>query len=542
MPAAKRTNPRATKRVAKPAAKKAAKPKAVAKKAARAKPRSTAAAAAAAATASVAVGVGAPFILVPSERRERAEGKMGPLLRRALAGLEGAGKLRSMARLSMDFAERSMSAIADDDMVGAAAAAPLSPAEAVLPVAAAMPRVPLKQGETWEHYRERVANVMGPVLERMKSNAGLSVQPVISANFMQTKALSDQLMEALQDDGIQDAEMDPPQQAQAMDDATQDVDLPLARFRHPTLDGTGVVVAVLDSGIDLLHPWLKVHASHSVQGQDIQIPGRHGTHVAGIIASRDTVYSGIAPGVTLLNIRILDAAGSGRKSDVGRGIDQALDMGAHIINLSVAFNHRPTWSQNGHGHRCPGGQCVACSAVNTALNTSNGAVAIIVAAGNEHEFCEELRRQNAGDTFDTELGCPGQAKDALTVGAITKQTFLTASFSSRGPTAYGFAKPEIAAPGVNITSAEVVPRDAQGQALANLTRAALSRKDSGTSMATPIVSGVAALLLQRLMSSGQMSTEALRTALRQQLLSSAFRPLAAPANEVGVGRISLASI
>ena len=479
-----------------------------------------------------------PAILIPSERRQRALSKMGKQLRRTLEDLTTPGTLRSMARLSMDFASEAVGA---GGMAAAAAGPGAGLEQAVLPVSALVPCIPLEPNEGWAHYRERVANLMGPVMDRMKSNAGLTCLPTYSGNALASRALQAQVEEALQDDGIAQMDLDPPVQATAMDDAVMDVDLPLARFRHPDLDGRGVVVAVLDSGADVQHPWLRIHASFSPQGQDVNIPGSHGTHVAGIIASQDSVYPGIAPGVTLLNVRVLDARGYGTAGDVSRGIDRALDEGAHLINLSVGFNHRPTWSMGGHDHGCPDGNCEMCRSVNNAVTVGDGAVAVIVAAGNEHEFCEFLRRNGNADAFDTELGCPGQAQNALTVGALTKQTFLTSPFSSRGPTAYGLAKPDISAPGVNITSAAVVPRDAVGRVLSGLTRADLSRKESGTSMATPIVTGVAALLTQRLLAAGH-DLAAMRAALRAELLASAFLPLAAPAHEVGIGRVSLARL
>lgn len=552
------TPPRGTKKAAKKAATKQAPAKKAAKKATKkatkkaaakkasppeSQPSSLLAGLAGAAVAATAVAASLPAILIPSERRQRALSKMGVQLRRTLADLSAPGTLRSMARLSMDFASEAVAAFSAGG--GAVAAAGVGPGagleQAVLPVSALVPRIPPEPNEGWAHYRERVANLMGPVMERMKANAGLTCLPTYSGNAMASRALQGQVEEALQDDGISQMDLDPPVEATAMDDAVLDVDLPLARFRHPELDGSGVVVAVLDSGADVLHPWLHIKASFSPQGQDVNIPGSHGTHVAGIIASQDSVYPGIAPGVTLLNVRVLDARGYGTAGDVSRGIDRALDEGAHLINLSVGFNHRPTWSMGGHGYSCPDGNCEMCRSVNNAVTLSEGAVAVIVAAGNEHEFCEFLRRNGNADAFDTELGCPGQAQYALTVGALTKQTFLTAPFSSRGPTAYGLAKPDISAPGVNITSAAVVPRDAGGKVLGGLTRADLSRKESGTSMAAPIVTGVAALLTQRLLAAGH-DLAAMRAALRAELLTSAFLPLAAPAHEVGIGRVSLARL
>jgi hypothetical protein len=86
-----------------------------------------------------------------------------------------------------------------------------------------------------------------------------------------------------------------------------------------------------------------------------------------------------------------------------------------------------------------------------------------------------------------------EASSAITVGAITKQAFVTTTFSSRGPAAYGLSKPDIAADGVNVTSTSPVPRDASGQVLpGSLSRGALTTRLSGTSMAAAIVAGAVA--------------------------------------------------
>ena len=114
-------------------------------------------------------------------------------------------------------------------------------------------------------------------------------------------------------------------------------------------------------------------------------------------------------------------------------------------------------------------------------------VFVVVAAGNEHDRAQALRANGFGANFDTEVSCPGHAREALTVGATTKASFLPASFSSRGPSADGRDKPDVCAPGVNITSTIPAPRLPNGDLVPSPPRASLFGVKSGTSMATPIV-------------------------------------------------------
>lgn len=461
------------------------------------------------------VAAAAPAIVIPAPV---SSPRIGPLLRQALAGLRGDRPVTGVARFAMD------AAVADD------AAAP------ILPVSMTVPRVTPRRGERWPQYRQRVLDTLGPIREWLSANAGLHTDALIAGNGLRTRALTGQVSEALKEAHLKTIELDPPLIVTAMDDAVRDVELPLFRLRHPGLDGSGIRVAVLDSGIDTLHPWLRVEASVETCGEPVGIPGRHGTHVAGSIASIDAVYGGVAPGVTLINVKVLRADGSGQASFVTRGVDEGLDRAAHILNLSLGFNHLPTWSQGGHGWSCAQGDCVLCTAVDNAVALEG--VLVVVAAGNEHNRANFLRENHLGASFDSEISCPGAAAGALTVGALTKQTFLTASFSSRGPTAFGSAKPDIAAPGVNITSAVPVPRQ-NGVMASGLTRAHLSGRESGTSMAAPIVSGTLALILQRRLEAGQSIAPA---DVRAELLSKGFQVMARPAFEVGVGRLSLGSL
>ncbi|GAA3238304.1 S8 family peptidase [Nonomuraea helvata] len=221
-------------------------------------------------------------------------------------------------------------------------------------------------------------------------------------------------------------------------------------------DGTGTTVAVLDTGVDATHPDLagKVADQRDFTGQNVTgDPQGHGTHVASTIAGTgaDGIGKGVAPGARLLNGRVLDADGYGQLSWIIDGMEWAAgEKHAEIVNMSL-------------GSREPGGPLTAAA---TQLSKQYGTL-FVVAAGN--------------DGCDQCVGAPGDAPEALTVGAVDKQDKL-APFSSRGPITADLAvKPDITAPGVDITAA----RTGGG-----------SLTLSGTSMATPHVAGAAALLRQ----------------------------------------------
>ncbi|ADD02046.1 peptidase S8 and S53 subtilisin kexin sedolisin [Thermoanaerobacter italicus Ab9] len=230
-----------------------------------------------------------------------------------------------------------------------------------------------------------------------------------------------------------------------------------------------IVIAVIDTGIDGSHIDL---AGGKIIGWQDFVNGKttpyddngHGTHVASIAAGTETgdsLYTGVAPGAALVGIKVLDSNGSGSMSTVTAGIDWAVQnkdiYGIKVINLSLGTSTSSDGTDS------------TSLAVNSAVDSG---IVVVVAAG------------NSGPARYT-IGSPGAAEKAITVAAMAdvgELGFNLASFSSRGPTADGRIKPDIAAPGYNITAAK-----------ANSINGYVTY--SGTSMATPFVAGTVALML-----------------------------------------------
>ncbi len=236
-------------------------------------------------------------------------------------------------------------------------------------------------------------------------------------------------------------------------------------------DGKGVKVAVLDTGIDATHPDLKGRvgeAKNFSAAADTVDRAGHGTHVASTIAGSGAAsptgakYAGVAPGARLLVGKVLDDSGEGDDSGVIAGMQWAVAQGAKVVNMSLGGEDRP-------------GIDPVEQAVND-LSARSGAL-FVIAAGNE------------GPGEGT-IGTPGSAAAALTVGAVDRRDAI-AEFSSRGPTADGFLKPDVTAPGVDIVAAEAAEGDMGDPAADGYVSL------SGTSMATPHVAGAAAILAQQ---------------------------------------------
>lgn len=242
-------------------------------------------------------------------------------------------------------------------------------------------------------------------------------------------------------------------------------------------EGEGITIAVIDTGVvahhDLTRPTNRiVEFVDLVNGKDKPYDDNgHGTHVTGIIAgngySSNKKYVGAAPKANILSIKALDESGGGSISDIIQAISYAIETkdkyNTKIINLSLGT------PANSSSNRDPLSRAVE--------KATKAGLVVVTAAG------------NSGPEPKTILS-PGISKYAITVGAVDdKQTIDTsddtiAPFSSRGPTLEGLKKPDIVAPGVNIDSLSNESVDKYVSL-------------SGTSMATPLVSGSIALLLNK---------------------------------------------
>jgi serine protease AprX len=268
----------------------------------------------------------------------------------------------------------------------------------------------------------------------------------------------------------------------------------------PGYTGTGVGVAVLDSGI-ATHTALdsRVVARVNLVSDEPGVTGDpfgHGTHLAGIIGGNRTAASsvtpafagGTAPSVRLIDVRVLGSTGSGRTSDVIAGIDwviaNRLTYNIKVINLSL-----------GHPVTEPSATDPLCQAVARAVAAG---VTVAVSAGN-------YGLTSTGAPVLGGIMSPGNSPLALTVGALDTHGTVdpsddtVAPFSSRGPARYEIVvKPDVVAPGTRVVSLEAqnsyLGTHYSQYHIAGSAKNAYLRL-SGTSMSTAVVSGGIALLL-----------------------------------------------
>ncbi len=277
------------------------------------------------------------------------------------------------------------------------------------------------------------------------------------------------------------------------------------------LTGAGIGVAVIDSGITTWHDDLTNFSSKLypygnqrvakfvdfVNGRTLPYDDNgHGSHVAGTIAGNgfDSLgqKAGMAPGASIISLKVLDANGSGTISNIIAALNwvaaNATTYNIRVVNMSVGANIHESYFTD--------------PLTIAAKKVTDLGITIVAAAGN-------LGKNAAGQEQFGGITAPGNAPWVLTVGASSTMGTLTraddtlADYSSRGPTAVDFAaKPDLVAPGTGTMSLSVPastlyindPQYLVSGLLSTATKPYLAL--TGTSMATPVVSGTVALMLQ----------------------------------------------
>jgi serine protease AprX len=264
------------------------------------------------------------------------------------------------------------------------------------------------------------------------------------------------------------------------------------------ITGAGVGVAVIDSGVSGDRPDFQAAdgtsriAANVVVNPDATTPGDpvgHGTHVAGIIAGNSWNlpssdpnrgrYVGIAPDADLITLKIADDQGESTILDVITALQFAVQskdqLHIRVVNLSISSDTPDSYLTD-----------PLDAAVEAAWHSG---IVVVVADGNRGDAADAADYAPANDPFVISVG----GTDEHGTPAVDDDT--VADWSSRGTTQDGFAKPDVLAPGAHMISTL-----ADGSAYQQLCPQCVVGGDylqiSGTSMAAPVVSGEAALLLQ----------------------------------------------
>ena len=263
-----------------------------------------------------------------------------------------------------------------------------------------------------------------------------------------------------------------------------------------TVTGAGVRVCVLDTGFDIDHPDFAdrmIVAKSFVDGEDTTDVHGHGTHVTGTVCGprqpADYPAYGVAPGAEIYVGKVLDNSGAGTDGSILAGIAWALQNGCAVVSMSLGAPVRP-------------GQPYSVTFERAARRALDKGTLIVAAAGNDSKRTSGLIAP---------VSPPANCPSIMAVGAIDAE-LAVADFSSGTVERTGAV--DVVAPGVDVLSAWPMPQRVN--------------TISGTSMATPHVTGVAALLAEKYHCAGW--------ALWARLTQSAMR-LPLPSTDVGAGLV-----
>ena len=258
--------------------------------------------------------------------------------------------------------------------------------------------------------------------------------------------------------------------------------------------GKGVGVAIVDTGIALHKDFIDsqnrviAFADFINQRKEAYDDNGHGTHVAGIIGgsgySSKGKYKGVAPECRFIGVKVLDHRGDGNISDVLAGLQWIIDnrkkYNIRIVNISVGTSSKDNLDENS----------LLVQGVNAVWDHG---IVVVVAAGNN-------------GPGPMSISTPGISRKVITVGSsddnIAVEVFgsgRTKDYSGRGPTPFCIKKPDMVAPGSNIISCHInrySNRLKNGELkYSSGDYPMMYTVKSGTSMATPVVSGAIAVLL-----------------------------------------------
>ncbi len=349
--------------------------------------------------------------------------------------------------------------------------------------------------------RESALAAAAVVKTKGRLGHGLSIIGSVSARlrWSQVQALShDKDVAYISRDDVVLAKFDPVETATLVTTpGVREIGAPDAWTRYG-VTGKGIGVAILDSGI-APHPDLagrivaSVDLTSGLPGEPLVAPadpGGHGTHVAGLVAGDGTasagMYTGVAPGANLVDVRVIGSGGATTISTLVRGMQWVLAHRA-TYNIRVA--------------NLSAGAPVATSYKTDPLAA---AVEVLILAG----VTVVVSSGNNGPGNST-ITTPGSDPYVVTVGAIDDNATpsldddSSASWSSRGPTYIdATAKPDLVAPGRKMVSlrspGSTLDLELPDRQVAGLDAAAPAYfRLSGSSMAAPVVTGVVALMLER---------------------------------------------